>query len=122
MKKLFVFSWGNIIIAFFLFYFIGTVYTQLLLGINKGIRNFQQYQANKEREEYLQSDEYKVSQLDLDIARQESEVDFNKTTYEHQKQFLDLYSKKEIEESKEKYLSEQKKLDSLIKKRNEFHK
>ena len=120
MKKLLVLSWGNVIIVLFLFYFVGDVYRQTLVGINKGISNFQQYQANKEHEEYLQSDEYKLSEMDSEISSYRRDVDFSKESYEMKKGYSSIYSKKELDDEKQEYLSKQKTLDSLIKKRNEF--
>ena len=120
MKKLLVFSWGNVIIVLFLFYFVGDVYRQTLIGINKGINNFQQYQANKEHEEYLQSDEYKISEMDLVISSYKRDVEFSKESYEMKKGYSSIYSKKELDEQKQEYLSKQKTLDSLIGERNNF--
>ena len=94
MKKSLVFSWGNVIIVLFLFYFVGDVYRQTLIGINKGISNFQQYQANKEHEEYLQSDEYKLSEIDSIISGYKIDVEFSKESYEMKKGYSSLYSKK----------------------------
>ena len=119
MKKLLVFSWGNVIIVLFLFYFVGDVYKQTLVGINKGISNFQQYQANKEQEEYLQSDEYKLSVIDSEISSYKIDVEFSKSRYESSKGYS-FYSKKELDDMKQEYISKQKILNSLIEKRNEF--
>jgi hypothetical protein len=119
MKKLLVFSWGNVIIVLFLFYFVGDVYRQTLIGINKGISNFQQYQANKEHEEYLQSDEYKISEMDGEISRYKIDVELTKSRYESSKGYS-FYSKKELDDLKQEYLSKQKTLNGLIEKRNEF--
>ena len=120
MKKLLTFSWGNVIIILFLFYLVGDVYKQTLVGINKGISNFQQYQANKEQEEYLKSDEYKLSEMDLEISNYKRDVDFSKESYEMRKGYSSIYSKKELDEMKQEYLSKQKTLDSLVEKRNKF--
>jgi TPP-dependent trihydroxycyclohexane-1,2-dione (THcHDO) dehydratase len=120
MKKLLELSWRNVIIILFLFYLVGDVYKQTLIGINKGITNFQQYRANKEHEEYLQSDEYKISEMDSEISSYKMDVEFSKESYEMKKGYSSIYSKKELDEEKQEYLSKQKTLNGLIEKRNEF--
>jgi TPP-dependent trihydroxycyclohexane-1,2-dione (THcHDO) dehydratase len=120
MKKLLELSWRNVIIILFLFYLVGDVYKQTLIGINKGITNFQQYRANKEHEEYLQSDEYKISEMDSEISSYKMDVEFSKESYEMKKGYTSIYSKKELDEEKQEYLSKQKTLNGLIEKRNEF--
>jgi hypothetical protein len=119
MKKLLELSWRNVIIILFLFYLVGDVYRQTLIGINKGITNFQEYQANKEHEEYLQSDEYKISEMDSEISSYKMDVEFSKSRYESRKGYS-FYSKKELDDLKQEYLSKQKTLNGLIEKRNEF--
>jgi TPP-dependent trihydroxycyclohexane-1,2-dione (THcHDO) dehydratase len=120
MKKLLELSWRNVIIILFLFYLVGDVYKQTLIGINKGITNFQQYRANKEHQAYLQSDEYKISEMDSEIDSYKRDVDFSKESYEMKKGYSSIYSKKELDEEKQEYLSKQKTLNGLIEKRNEF--
>ena len=120
MKKLLELSWRNVVIILFLFYLVGDVYRQTLVIIDKGINNFQQYQANKEHEEYLQSDEYKISEMDSEISSYKLDVEFSKESYEMKKGYSSIYSKKELDEEKQEYLSKQKTLNSLIEKRNEF--
>jgi len=120
MKKLLELSWRNVVIVLFLFYLVGDVYRQTLVIIDKGINNFQQYQANKEHEEYLQSDEYKISEMDSEISSYKLDVEFSKESYEMKKGYSSIYSKKELDEEKQEYLSKQKTLNSLIEKRNEF--
>jgi len=120
MKKLLELSWRNVVIVLFLFYLVGDVYRQTLVIIDKGINNFQQYQANKEHEEYLQSDEYKISEMDSEISSYKLDVEFSKESYERKKGYSSIYSKKELDEEKQEYLSKQKTLNSLIEKRNEF--
>ena len=85
MKKLLELSWRNVVIILFLFYLVGDVYRQTLVIIDKGINNFQQYQANKEHEEYLQSDEYKISEMDSEISSYKLDVEFSKDRYEMSK-------------------------------------
>ena len=120
MKKLLELSWRNVVIILFLFYLVGDVYRQTLVMIDKGINNFQQYQANKEHQAYLQSDEYKLSEMDSEISSYKRDVDFSKESYEMKKGYSSIYSKKELDEEKQEYLSKQKTLNSLIEKRNEF--
>ena len=62
--------------------------------IDKGINNFQQYQANKEHQAYLQSDEYKLSEMDSEISSYKRDVDFSKESYEMKKGYSSIYSKK----------------------------
>lgn len=117
MKKIFNLTWGNIILILILFYFIGDLYKGTLIGLEKGIKNYQVYQSNKKYQEYLQSNEYKLEQMDLEIDRYKRDVEFSKSNYEMKKGYSGLYSKKELDEDKQEYLSKQKTLDSLIEKR-----
>jgi hypothetical protein len=119
MKKILELSWRNVVIILFLFYLVGDVYRQTLIIIDKGINNFQQYQANKEHEEYLQSDEYKISEMDSEISSYKMDVEFSKSRYESRKGYS-FYSKKELDDLKQEYLFKQKTLNGLIEKRNEF--
>ena len=113
MKKLLVFSWGNVILLMFLFYFIGDVYRQTPIYINDTIVKYQNYR-------YTNSDEYKLSQMESEIELLKQHIEISKSIYQSSKGLTDLYSKKELEEQKQEYLNEQKTLDSLVEVRDKF--
>lgn len=119
MNNLVKLTWKNTIIVMVLFYLIGDLYKTTIVMVNKGVKNYQVYRENKEYQEYLQSDEYKLKELDGDIERTKIRLESAKSYYEMEKG-LEIYSKKELEEEKQEIASTQKKLDSLINLKNNF--
>jgi hypothetical protein len=113
MKKLLVFSWGNVILLMFLFHFIGDVYRQTPIYINDAIVKYQNYR-------YTNSDEYKLSQMESEIELLKQSIELSKSRYQLSKELTDLYSKKELDEQKQEYLDRQKTLDSLVEERDKF--
>jgi predicted RNase H-like nuclease (RuvC/YqgF family) len=97
----------------FLFYFTGDIYKGVIIQCDKLLNKWEQYQSELENERYLQSDEYKISQLETIIDNYEFDLQMKKSDLKNEKEYPTYNSKIEIKklESDIEYMN--KTLDSL---------